>query len=316
MVDFKPQTKTINLMLLDGGVGDHIASLVAVDYIYRKYPWLKLILWMPDFLTELAKNLLPEGANINGMSQMRGKYEPHRPTKTTRWDGSTSPMKIHCLSYAFLKLCDEIPAIEEQNYLRIKPDTIVTKDFNLPEKYVVITTGFTADVREWPAKEINKVIVYLLSKGVTPVFLGQKNTKTGVASNIKGSFREEIEYDKGISLIDKTTLSEAALIMENSRAVLGVDNGLLHLAGCTSAPIIGGFTTVSPEIRMPVRNNQLGWNYYPVTPDESLDCKFCQEKTNFLYGHDYRNCLFKDAKKNLCTTQMTAEKFIKHLESL
>lgn len=312
--ELKPKTKTINLLLMDGGVGDHIYSLIAVNYILKNYPWITPIVWLPDFLKDFAINVLPEETNIKGMSEMKGQYDPNRTTKTTKWDGNTSPMKIHLVDYAFLRLCDENPGAEHKNSLSIDVTKVPKKDFELPENYVVFTTGFTADVREWPAAEINKTADFVLSQGLTPVYLGQTTTKTGVLNNIKGTFKDGIDFSKGLNLIDKTNLLEAGVVMHSAKAVLGVDNGLIHVAGCTKAPIIAGFTTVSPKIRLPIRNDTLGYNCHTVTPDESLSCKFCQGRTNFLYGHDYRNCLYKEfPKKNACTTQMTAQKFIVEL---
>lgn len=312
--NFKPKTKTINLLLMDGGVGDHIYSLIAVNHILKNYHWIKPIVWLPDFLKDFAINVLPGDTEVKGMSEMRGQYDPNRTTKTTKWDGNTSPMKIHLVDYAFLRLCDENPTMEHKNSLIVDMSKIPHKDFNLPENYVVFTTGFTADVREWPAAEINKTADFVISQGLTPVYLGQTTTKTGVLNNIKGTFKEEIDFSKGLNLIDKTSLLEAAYVMNSSRAVLGVDNGLIHVAGCTKAPIIAGFTTVSSKIRLPIRNDILGYNCYSVIPDEDLSCKFCQERTNFLYGHDYRNCLYKELpKRNACTTQMTGQKFIAEL---
>lgn len=310
-----PKTKTINLMLLDGGVGDHIASLVAVDYIQKNYPWITPLIWMPDFLVDFAKNVLKEDTYIKGFSEMRSAYQPSRTTKTTKWDGIISPMKIHLLDYAFLKLCDENPSIEHKNYLQIKLDKIQMPDLNLPNDYVVLTTGYTADVREFRPEIVNQIVDLLSKKGVHTVFLGQTQTKTGVLHTIEGTFKKEIDYSKGVNLIDKTTLLEAAAIMHGAKAVVGVDNGLMHVAGCTQVPIIGGYTTVSPDIRVPVRHNQLGWNCYSIVPETSLDCRFCQQKTNFLYGHDYRNCMYKadKIKANICTKQLTADKFIEQL---
>lgn len=303
-------------MFLDGGVGDHIASLVAVDYIQKNYKWITPLIWVPDYLADFAKNVLVPDTYIKGFSEMRFQYDPTRTTKTTKWDGIISPMKIHLLDYAFLKLCDENPNIEHKNYLYIKLDKITAYPFDLPKDYVVITTGYTADVREFRPEIVNEISNYLHSKNITPVFLGQTNTKTGLQHIIQGTFKAD--YSKGINLIDKTTLLEAAAIMHHSKAVIGVDNGLMHIAGCTPAPIIGGYTTVSPQIRMPVRNNILGWNCYPIVPEESLSCRFCQEKTNFLYGHDYRNCIYKKEpqKVNLCTKQLTADKFIELLNKI
>lgn len=306
---FVPSTKTINIILMNGGLGDHIASLTVIDYINKKYSWVTILLWMPDFLVEFAKNVLPDVKNIRAYSEMKGRYEPSKPTKTTEWDGKTSPMKIHLVDYAFLKLCDENPDITHKNYLKIDRSKIQTHD--LPKDYVVITTGYTAKVREFPAQSINEIAKYVKSKGYAVVFLGQKQTKTGAQHIIKGEFDKEIDFTAGIDMIDKTTLLQAAVIMDDAKVVLGVDNGLIHLAGCTNTRIIAGFTTVSPNIRLPIRNNILGWNCDSVVPDDNLECRFCQEKTNFLYGHDYTKCIYKD---NLCTTHMSSIKFINYLE--
>ena len=308
----KPKTKTINVMLLDGGLGDHIASTTAVYYITQQYPWINPIVWAPDFIVEYMRNVLP-GTEVWGLSEMRGRYDPTKPTKTTKWDGLTSSMKIHLVDYAFLKLCDESPSIEHKNYRQ--PNLSAVQVPELPEKYVVFTTGYTAEVREWPAESVNEVAIYILNKGYIPVFLGQTQTHTGVKHVIKGQFKEEIDFDTGVNLIDKTSLLQAMAIMSKARAVLGVDNGLLHAAGCTNVPIIGGFTTVTPEIRMPYRGSVLGKDFYPIIP-QSLDCRFCQQKTNFLYGHDYRNCLFKDERALQCTKEMKDEHFISYLEKI
>lgn len=299
---------------MNGGVGDHVAALTAVKYIDDTYPWINILLWVPDFLVELSKHLLPTNIRIGSYTDMETKYNRNKPTKTTAWDGSISPMKIHCLEYAFLKLCDEQPSDKYiYNYLQIDPTKINIDKHYLPDNYVVVTTGFTAAVREFPANEVNKITDYIKAKGLEVVFLGQTSTKTGSAHVIKGTFSEDLDLSKGINLIDRTSLLEATKIMGGAKAVIGVDNGLLHLAGCTQVPIVGGFTTVSPELRMPVRNNELGWNYYAVKPDLDLKCRYCQVKTNFLYGHDYTTCMYKD---NLCTKQMTAEKFITALERI
>lgn len=308
---FTPNTKTINIVLMDGGLGDHIAALPAIKYICNQYPWITPLVWMPNFLVEFAKHVLPEDIQIKGFSAMRRSYHPARSTKTTKWDGATSPMKIHCVDYAFLKLTDENPAIEHKNYLKIDSSKIDIDGLYLPERYLVLTTGFTAKVREMPAKSINEVAKWAIEQGLKVVFLGQKQTRTGALHVIKGNFDDTIDFSVGVNLIDKTSLLQAAAIMSRAVVIVGVDNGLLHVAGCTDTPIVGGFTTVSPEIRMPIRNNTLGYNYYAIVPEVSLGCRFCQQKTNFLFGHDYSRCIYRD---NACVSHMRADKFIDKLK--
>ncbi len=314
---FKPKTKTINLMLLDGGLGDHIGSLVAVDYILKKYKHVKPIIWVPDYLKELSIYLLPPEAEVFSISEVRGKYEPTRPTKTTKWDGITSPMKIHTVDYAFLKLCDENPSIFHKNYLRFKETPMTHLIPNQNREYVVITTGYTAEVKEFKPKAINEIARYLVSKNILPVFLGQKQTKTGGQHIIEGKFSEEIDFSLGLNLIDKTSLIEAGNIISRAKAIVGVDNGLIHLAGCTDTPIVAGYTIVTPLTKMPIRHNTIGHGVYPITP--GLECQGCQVKTNFLYGHDYKKCYLKEAKVTesiVCVTKLTSDKFIPYLDHI
>lgn len=309
----KPADKQVNFLLLDGGVGDHMASLAALDYSVKRYPWIKPLVWVPDYLETFTRHALPPAAKVGSYTSMTKSYNPNLTTKTTKWDGVISPMKTHLLDYAFLKLLDENPSIEHKNYLKLDLKDIDISDFKLPRKYVVITSGYTAKVRQFYAKHINEVARYLLRKGFTPIFLGQTKTYTGAKHIIEGNFDDGIDFSQGINLVNETTLLQAAKIMSLASAVVGVDNGLLHVAGCTDVPIVGGFTSVTPEIRMPVRNNILGWNFYPVVPDKPVGCVSCQETTNFLYGHDYRSCVFRD---NKCAESLTARKFIEQLERI
>lgn len=308
----KPEPRRVNFILMDGGLGDHVASLVAVDYVIKNYPWITPLVWTPNYLKDLASHLLPAKTNVDSYDSMKDKYNHMITTKVTKWDGMVSPMKIHLLDYAFLKLTDENPGINHKNYLRLKPDLIDVSKFGLPDKYIVITAGFTAKAREFPAHHVNAVTKYAHSKGYDTVFLGQTKTQTGTTHVIEGNFDKNLDFSNSINLINETNLLEAAKIMHLSSAVVGVDNGLLHVAGCTDVPIVGGFTNVSPEVRMPVRNDILGFNFYPVTPPPSVCCH-CQQNTNFLYGHDYRSCVFKDRQ---CVESMTAEQFILQLEKI
>jgi hypothetical protein len=312
MRNYRPKTQTVNFIFMQGGLGDAVAALPVLKYVQNKYTWITPLIWMPDFMVDFSKELLPE-MQIKGYSDMKKHYDQRKPTKTTQWDGIVSPMKIHCTDYAFLKLCDEIPSIEEKNFLQLDPDNSYGLQTELPKDYIVLTTGFTAEVREFPAATVNAIAQWCADNSIEVVWLGKKATGTGGSYVIKGAFNQQIDYTKGLDLIDKTTLLQAAYVMGKAKAVLGVDNGLLHVAGCTDTNIIGGFTTVSPEIRIPVRNNELAYKYYTVTPEPELGCRFCQQKTNFLYNHDYKFCMYND---KLCVSDMTAEKFITILKKL
>lgn len=302
----------INCLLTDGGLGDMVASFVAVDYIHKTWDHVELLVWVPDYILGLAQNLLPN-LSVRNFTTAKQKYNNSIPNINTRWNGRQSPLKTHVIDYAFNMLCDYVPSIEHKNYLKANLTAVRVGRLKLPENYIVITTGFTAPNREFLPKHINSIVDYARSKNLNVVFLGKRQSYTGDRHIIKGTFNEDIDYSRGSNLVDKTTLLEAAKIMQESKCVIGLDNGLLHLSGCTNTTIIGGFTNVDPITRLPVRNNILGWNYHTVVPDKELSCKFCQTKLNFVYGHDFKTCYEKTYE---CLNQMTAEKFIEKLELL
>jgi ADP-heptose:LPS heptosyltransferase len=102
-------------------------------------------------------------------------------------------------------------------------------------------------------------------------------------------------------------------IIAGAKTIVGVDNGLLHVAGCTNIPIVGGYTSVDPEHRMPYRNNIMGWNYYPVVPPESEPEKFFQSRYDFIMEHDYRKSYLGN---DSLIKSLTPELYINELEKI
>ena len=283
--------------------------MTAIKYIKEQCSHIELKLFVPDFFLEVAKNLVPN-MSINPFSK---KYKFNKDLGTLKTDClQHDTLGTHLVDNAFHVLVNKQVSIEHKNYVKLNTKKIKIDKFNLPSKYVVVCTGFTAPVREWIPSSINGTVDYIKSKGYKVVFLGNKVTPViGCADDIIGKFNLEVDYSKGMSLIDKTTLLEAGAIIGASCGIIGNDNGLLHLAGCTEVPIVGGFTSVNPSVRMPYRHNILGWNFYPVVPEESLECRFCQSDIPLYYNFNFTQCLYGD---RLCTKQLTADKFIEQLE--
>ena len=98
--------------------------------------------------------------------------------------------------------------------------------------------------------------------------------------------------------------------MGGAEVVVGLDNGLLHLAACTPVKIVAGYTTVKPAHRMPYRVGELGYKVWPVVPDLALKCRYCQSKAGFVYKFDFRSCYYGDYE---CTINLSADKYIKKI---
>ncbi len=288
----------------------------AIKYLSDTQPHLILHVWVPDYFKDLAKHLCPN-LDIKNFTQAQTQYNPKYAGRATD-ESMHTLMASHLVDQAFHVVVDQQVDVKYKNYIPLKLNTIPIKKYNLPEKYVVVTTGFTADVREMLPEVVNKLTDYAIDKGYKVVFLGKKQTATGSNHVIKGTFKQEIDYKKGINLIDRTTLLEAGKILAGAKCVVGLDNGLMHLAACSDVAIVGGFTTVKPEHRAPIRHNKYGWNFYPVTP-KKLSCFGCQSNWSHVYNHDFRNCFYKQNGYDTeikCVKQLTADLYIKELEKI
>jgi ADP-heptose:LPS heptosyltransferase len=97
--------------------------------------------------------------------------------------------------------------------------------------------------------------------------------------------------------------------MAKSKAVVGMDSGPIHLAFATQTPVVCGFTTIQPNLRIPYRGLA---KTASVTPN--IFCNFC-ESNWLLNTWNFNNCPRKMQLAE-CVTKMTSDKFIKELHNL
>lgn len=296
------------MIVTDGGVGDLIAELVAVNYNVQHSPTVKWTLFCPDYLKELAENLIP-GLKVVPFSRAPMHFKPTAFTRTTEWCWH-SPMRTHPVDYGFHMLADKhIDDVSLKNYLRIKP---VKLSGALPKKYVCIAATGVEPCKTLPGAVIDEIADYCISLGHTPVYLGKRESDTGhrdlkVKSTLCGA-----DLSKGLDLLDKTTLVEAATIIDGSRAWIGMDGGLMHLAGCTDAHIVCGFTLVEPKQVAPYRYNSRDFRFHPVEPSKNIQNRYYQSYTNVATPGDYRKFPGWEA----VLADLTADKFIHRLQEV
>ena len=310
----------MNVVFKAGGLGDNICRLPAVKYMVEQWPWVKPDLWVPDYFVELAEHTLLSNADrirVRPFSDFVNRVQEDIPSRVTEEVMHTT-LGTHLLDHAFRTLVDRDAPKDKREYLKLDLDRIDISSFDLPKEYVVMTTAYTAPVREFMPKHINEVVKGVKAKGLDVVFLGQRKTKQGLkdTQDIQGHLRQDTDYSQGLNLIDKTGLLEAGKIMAQARAVIGLDNGLLHLAGMSDVPIVAGYTTLEPELRLPLRSEGVT---EIVTPSESLACRFCQSRTNFIYSQDFKYCMYDrqgapKQYKYACIKEMNANKWLKALE--
>lgn len=291
-------TVDVNFIVTGGGIGDYIGYLGALQWIARNQPQVIGRVFCHTFMTEFTQNVFAAFSHwkvidkaflTDQMMQDVPTLVPHHIP--------VNGMGGHFLELGFIYYMNTTPAPPDASYPTLLlseeiEDDLFKKDIRLPENYVVLTPGSCSVPREIPIPAFNGIVKHVIEQGLTPLFLGKT---TIVAKRPKTKFNESYDLDKGVNLIDRTSLIEAAYILSKAKAVIGLDNGLLHLAGCVNVPLVFGFTVASPEHRLPRRGQNLKAPIYEIYPSpEQLQCVFCQSRMRLMGVHDFDKCLYQD----------------------
>lgn len=293
-------------IFINGGMGDYITWFTAIEWLASEAKWIKGTIVIPNYFKEFAEYLLRpypdwkftfyqnmgELPNVNQLA-FRGPVQLDRESlNATGAHLSTCGWVYFTNKERAPEGWDRYPVLKQDDLNKIELPAEAAQ--LQPGKYVVITTGQTTNSRKTPPGAWNYVIDHVIERGLTPVFLGKSVMDTGNPQNIHTAWQKELDYSKGVDLRDKTSLMQCAAVMSRAACVVGHDNGLLHLAGCTEVPIVFGYNLASPEHREPKR--AVGRTINVVLTHEELACNFCQSKTNFVIGYNFRECFYKDNK--------------------
>lgn len=299
---------SINFIFSQGGIGDYINWIPAIEWIAKENPHIKAKLIVPDYFYSLARLFL-KGCNVKifRISELKRVIKADElvcsPHDFKPYINATG---AHLLDLGFMYYAALDKAPPDYNRLpvaRFEDGELITMVFQLRQqypRYAVFTPGATADARTVPALHFNRLVEYTLNLGITPVFLGSTNFSNN--KNYVAKFDTNYDFSKGVDLREKTSLIEALQIMETATFVIGLDNGLLHLAACTNAPLIFGYNITTVAHREPRRfHNAPLINIY--LENDQLGCIGCQSNMRFLKGHSFKTCLYNDY---VCTDMLFA----------
>lgn len=334
---WSPPPVHLNIISGQGGLGDTLARLPAFRYMHDEFPHVSSCIYIQDGWLDLVKFLLPETDRRKYRPYSEARHGMKKPMIVFEKDRLTT-LNLHLTDHAFLILMDMLPPSQEAKaYVNAPYVTLPLNEKFLPtiaKETVIFTTDYTAPSRQWPAVHINALAKKCLEAGLQPVLLGTTEPiPTGAeADDIIPRQTSGLNANRFIDLRDKTSLLEALGIIQRAKAVVGVDNGLLHLAHCTDTPVVMGFTSLKPEHRVPVRiGNPLGMDLLAAdvgldvdeqrlrrgaqltsTIEAKVPCKGCQSR-GFAINHDWRTCLFDDYA---CTLTLSADRFWTRLQRL
>jgi ADP-heptose:LPS heptosyltransferase len=247
-------SKDILLNLSDCyGIGDTLCSTPTVRKLYESYG--KKIYVVTHFTEIFDDNPYVQkayGANSVNINYLKEKFIVHTTfdilgNKTER-DVEYKHARIdirqyHAISLGFMLSTEEM----ECDFYPKEYETID----NLPEKYVLIHPVQTWPNRTWSASNWMKLTKKLNDNGISVVSIGKDSSEKGFFNINKPTFNFDIKY--GLNLMNKTTLSQAWHLINNSMCFVTMDSGLLHLAGTTDSEIVMLGSAIKPEFRLPYR---------------------------------------------------------------
>lgn len=289
----------MNFTLADGGMGDYICWIAALQYVARTIPFVEGRIFSPAFFIEFVRhamkpypkwkiflaeriqehyedNSLVLGPGINGHQQLLNAVGTH----------------LLDLGFAYFVNMSPPPSVEDgYHYPEFSfPESAIPRKL-VPKQYVCLTPGGTTDTRRVPGTAWNPIADWCLTRGLTPVWLGKRN----MTKEHGAIFPEGTDYSKGLDLRDQTTTLEAAAIMQHAACTLGLDNGLLHLAACVPSDIIFGYNIAAPSQRRPIRRLAGRIRDLTLAPEE-LACNFCQTRMKQQNLINFKNCFYGDMK--------------------
>lgn len=296
---FRPGTPAlpyrVYYVFTNGGLGDFICWMQAIRYLATECTWIHGVLVVPNFFQSLAHRWLAEFPKWQAITHQ----EFHDTAENDELSKGPfqfamlgiNAMGAHMIDCGFNYFAGKMPPPEWNFY----PELALPRhpSFRLLRKYAVLTVNGSEANRRVPGHYWTPIVHHLLNLNITPVLLGKSVIDEG--SFKKSSYSDStLVVDNCLDFRDKTNLTEALQIMAHAEMVIGLDNGLLHLAAVSEVPIVFGYNITTIEHREPRRRS--GHTENVTLKREELACIACQSNTQNLIGFDFRTCFYKDLK--------------------
>lgn len=323
---FSPQQK-INLIATTGALGDTCSTFPILNvltkrghieklFVDNRYWELYNLLFPGDILVNLKDAMqvipahevtpdIPRDVIDPETGEARFLDYPVNPNIPLVRSLQQYPTSIHshlvdCFSLA---ICDCILKEDEKDYPRVDPAKLPKN--TVSGSYAVIAVGATTEHRKMLPESFGAIVNHLTANGMSVVLVGRRDHELKCNGVTTRPGFSGYNFGGCVDLIDQTTIPEALSIMNDAEMVIGLDNGLIHLAGLTDTAIVAGYTTVDPYYRLPYRHGKKGWNCFVVEP--TSDCRFCQTETYATYNINFLRC---QTRTKECMFSLTPDRWI------
>ena len=159
--------------------------------------------------------------------------------------------QFHAVSLGFTLTNEEMTT---DLYIENKVDV----DF---KDYVIIHPTHTWATRTWDQDKWQDLVYKLNDLNIPVIAIGRDSSEVGFYNTQKPVM--DIDIKLGVSLLNRKDIGIAELrwLMNNSKAVITMDSGILHVAGTTDANIIQLGSSINYKLRAPWRNGSQDYKY-------------------------------------------------------
>ena len=272
------QRQPLLLFARFGGIGDILCSLPAYEAVCRANPGA-----LGVYIT------LTEFQSLPGLAQAPGVVCPSRRfcsiPQFPRWlvaqafvpyyaDERGQPNLPGNLAAQFYRACGLVPVPARPRFrigrdwqnkireaLKLRPDDAT--------RTVVIHTGPTWPVKEWPVAHWQALVAGLQAAGPARIFQIGANRNCNLGQ-IQTATLRGVE-----SLLDQLSLADMAALLTVADLFIGIDSGMLHLAEAAGTPSIGLFGPTDPA--------RIFHDPQSVGLWHALPCSFCHHRQPRLH---------------------------------
>jgi ADP-heptose:LPS heptosyltransferase len=165
---------------------------------------------------------------------------------------------------------------------------------------IAIQTGPSEPVRTWPEEHWTTLIERRVTEeGFTVLQLGAD------FHNFSGKSSRARRVPKAIDWVNQLSIAETAAVISLCDGFLGIDSGLLHLAGAVGIPAVGLFGPVTPSKRLAPSTPAVGVH----APEDQVTCLGCHHREPRL--HWRKGCPYDIACMQLLTPDMAFDAVMK-----
>ena len=116
---------------------------------------------------------------------------------------------------------------------------------SLSSRKVVIHPAITDPNRTYPIFHWQSLVDMLIAQGFTVISIGTSQSLDG---------KSVFSLERVVDAVDQLSLRESMELIKNCDLMISTDSGPIQLAGATKTPILGIYSTVRGENRLPFRS--------------------------------------------------------------